>query len=59
MPIRVALLPPVGVTAQIATWMAELINTIPPDVLAAIGTGIAVIALAVKTSRAWSCPCTR
>ncbi|MYY08830.1 hypothetical protein GT204_07910 [Streptomyces sp. SID4919] len=43
-----ALSPLIGITAQIAYWIAQFINLMPPGVLAAIGTGIAVIALGVK-----------
>ncbi|MEU0199129.1 MULTISPECIES: hypothetical protein [unclassified Streptomyces] len=43
-----ALSPLIGVTSQIALVVARLINLIPPDVLLAIGTGFAAIALGVK-----------
>lgn len=43
-----ALSPLIGVTAQVALWIAEIINKIPPDVLTAIATAFAAIALAVK-----------
>jgi hypothetical protein len=45
----VALSPVIGVTAQVAMWLAQLINMVPPDVLAGIGTAFAVIALGLKT----------
>lgn len=44
----IALSPLLGVTAQVATWLAELINKVPPDVLMGIATGFAAITLAVK-----------
>jgi hypothetical protein len=46
--LLVALSPLIGVTSQVAMWLAQLINMIPPDVLAAIGTAFAIIALGVK-----------
>ncbi|MEU0084890.1 hypothetical protein [Streptomyces sp. NPDC006274] len=46
--ILVAMAPLVGVTAAVAMAAAKLINAIPPDVLAAIGTALGIIVLAVK-----------
>jgi hypothetical protein len=46
--LLVALSPLIGVTAQIALWLAQMINAIPPGVLTAIGTAIGIIVLAVK-----------
>ncbi|MEU5608458.1 hypothetical protein AB0H03_06820 [Streptomyces sparsogenes] len=46
--IFLALSPLIGVTAQIATWLAEIINAVPPGVLTAIALGFTAIALGVK-----------
>lgn len=46
--IFLALSPLIGVTAQIATWLAEIINAVPPGVLTAIAVGFTAIALGVK-----------
>ncbi|WP_328846114.1 phage tail protein [Streptomyces sp. NBC_00258] len=43
-----ALSPLVGVTAQLALFLADIINSTPPDVLLAIGTAWAAIALGIK-----------
>lgn len=43
----VALSPLIGVTAQVALLLAQLINQIPPDVLLAIAAGFTAIKLAV------------
>ncbi|MFJ9657621.1 hypothetical protein ACIRPR_06585 [Streptomyces griseoflavus] len=43
----VALSPLIGVTAQVALTLAELINMIPPDVLLGIAAGFTAIKLAV------------
>jgi phage-related protein len=44
-----ALSPLIGVTAQLAVWLAQVINAMPPGALLAIGTAWAAIALAIKT----------
>ncbi|MGW3571220.1 hypothetical protein ACWDSL_46330 [Streptomyces sp. NPDC000941] len=46
--IFLALSPLIGATAQIATWLAETINAVPPGVLTAIALGFTAIALGVK-----------
>lgn len=43
-----ALSPLVGVTTQLALFLADIINSMPPDVLLAIGTAWAAIALGIK-----------
>ncbi|WP_327430929.1 phage tail protein [Streptomyces sp. NBC_01236] len=43
-----ALSPLIGVTAQIAVWVAQFINAMPPDVLLAIGTAWAAISLGIR-----------
>lgn len=43
-----ALSPLIGVTAQLAVWIADLINSMPPDVLLGIATGFTAISLAIK-----------
>ncbi|GGV68802.1 hypothetical protein GCM10010294_24910 [Streptomyces griseoloalbus] len=47
MELLVALSPLIGVTAQVALLLAELINKIPPDVLLGIAAGFTAIKLAV------------
>jgi phage-related protein len=49
MQVLSALSPLIGVTAQLAVWLAQIINSMPPGVLLAIGTAWAAIALAIKT----------
>lgn len=46
--VLAALSPLIGVTAQVALILAELINMVPPDVLLGIATGFVAINLAVK-----------
>lgn len=46
--VLAALSPLVGVTAQLAIWLADIINSIPPEHLKAIATAWAAIALGVK-----------
>jgi phage-related protein len=43
-----ALSPLIGVTAQLAVWLADIVNSMPPGLLLAIGTAWAAIALAIK-----------
>ncbi|WP_282698201.1 hypothetical protein [Streptomyces sp. CC208A] len=46
--LLVALGPLIGVTAEIALAIANIINSLPPDVLAGIAAGVTAVALAFK-----------
>lgn len=48
MQLFLAIAPLIGVTAQLALWLAEIINAVPPGVLAVIATTFMAVALAVK-----------
>lgn len=43
-----ALSPLIGITAQLAVFLADIINSMPPDVLLAIGTAWVAMGLAIK-----------
>lgn len=43
-----ALSPLLGITAQLAVFLADIINSMPPDVLLAIGTAWVAMGLAIK-----------
>ncbi|MDX3689956.1 hypothetical protein PV726_06310 [Streptomyces europaeiscabiei] len=47
----VALSPLIGVTAQVALFLARIINALPPDVLSALATGIFAVVIGMK---AWA-----
>jgi hypothetical protein len=47
----VALSPLIGVSAQVALFLARIINALPPDVLSALATGIFTVVIGMK---AWA-----
>lgn len=49
--LLVALSPLIGITAQLATYLAQIINAMPPEVLTAIATGFVAVSLGMK---AWA-----
>ncbi|MFJ3097345.1 phage tail tape measure protein [Streptomyces hydrogenans] len=51
--LLVAISPLIGVTAEIALSIAEIINAMPPDVLAGIAAGVTAVALAFKAYQLW------
>ncbi|MFB7278046.1 hypothetical protein ACFCZV_13140 [Streptomyces hydrogenans] len=51
--LLVAISPLIGITAEIALAIADIINSMPPDVLAGIAAGVTAVALAFKAYQLW------